>query len=430
MLAFNEGVPRSGKSYDAVLTHILPALKKGRKVFARLNGLKHDLIAAHLGLRVEDVEALLIHVPESDMPRIQQIAEPNSLVIIDECHDFYPAGFKALPKDVEKFFAEHGHYGMDILLISQWYKRLHTALRARVERKTVFQKLTAVGMKGKYLATFFHSVAPDKFEKVGKKTKTYDPAIFPLYNGYVPGTENTEVYEEGGMNVWASVTPWLIIAAVLFIGGGWAYSRYFVAKPKPAAEAPKAAAVTQGKPAVAATGVPIAGKAVAAVVKPRRPDMPAEASYVWGLSDQAKPRLAAVVDLGDGKFDGVVEWRADQSRVVDRLTVTQVRALGVAVERKPYGIKLTWGVGKDQQTMIVTSWPVDDANRYSQQQIADIRSEGPKLTSSMGGDSPTASVSDAGGGRAWTPGVGASSYQPPGAKSWNSDPWGGGKKAN
>ncbi|MEB2027395.1 zonular occludens toxin domain-containing protein, partial [Xanthomonas campestris pv. campestris] len=27
MLVFNEGVPRAGKSYDAVKNHILPALK-------------------------------------------------------------------------------------------------------------------------------------------------------------------------------------------------------------------------------------------------------------------------------------------------------------------------------------------------------------------------------------------------------------------
>ncbi|RWA38908.1 hypothetical protein C5H14_11335 [Xylella fastidiosa] len=40
MLVFNEGVPRSGKSYDAVKHHILPALREGRRVYARLNGLR------------------------------------------------------------------------------------------------------------------------------------------------------------------------------------------------------------------------------------------------------------------------------------------------------------------------------------------------------------------------------------------------------
>lgn len=429
MLVFNEGVPRSGKSYDAVETHILPALLKGRKVFARLNGLKHDLIAEYLGLRLQDVEALLVHVPSEDVPRIHEIAEPNSLVIIDECHDFYPQNFKALPQHVEKFFAEHGHYGMDILFMSQFYKRLHNALRARVERKTTFQKLTAVGMKGKYLATYYHTVAPDKFEKTGKKTKAYDPAIFPLYAGFAPGTENTEVYEEGGMNVWASVAPWLILAVVLLLGGGFVYAHFFTAKPKAAPQA-KTATAPQAKTPMAATGLPVPAKAASAQSKPKRPEMPPEAAYVWGLSDQGKPRLAALVDLGGDQFAGVIEWRADQSRVIDRLTVEQVRALGVAVIKTGFGVKLVWGVGKDQQTMIVTSWPIDDPNRYSQQQTADIRDASPRLPGAAEAISQADLETAPGAGRAWSPGVGAPAYQPPGSMPWNSDPFGAGKGAH
>jgi zona occludens toxin len=95
MLVFNEGVPRSGKSYDAVRSHILQALKKGRKVFARLNGLKHEAIAQYLQMRLADVQALLIHVPSEDVPRLHEMVEPGCLVVIDECHDFYVASAKA-----------------------------------------------------------------------------------------------------------------------------------------------------------------------------------------------------------------------------------------------------------------------------------------------------------------------------------------------
>lgn len=425
MLVFNEGLPGGGKTYDAVKEHVLPALKKGRKVFARINGLKHDLIAEHLELPVDEVRRLLVHVPNEDVLRLHEIAENDSLVLVDECHDFYVASIKPLAPQVEKFFAEHRHAGMDIVLISQWYKRLHAAVRARVERKTIFQKLTAVGMKGKYLATFYHTVAPDKFEKVGKKTKSYDPAIFPLYDGVKPGTENTEVYEEGSMTVWSSVAPWFVLAAVLLIGGGWSYAHFFTGK----VGAPKAAMPTSAKPAgVAATGVPLPAKvpAVPAPSKPKRPEMPPEAGYIWSLSDQAKPRLAAVVDMGNGEFQGVVEWRADQSRVLDRLTVEQIKALGVMVERRGYGLRLSWGLGKDEQVMVVTAWPVDEPNRYSQQQISDIRDAGPAVHGALDGSS-IASSPDGGTGRAWASGVGAPAYQPPGSMPWNSDPFGGGK---
>lgn len=424
MLVFNEGVPRSGKSYDAVKNHILPALKKGRKVLARLNGLKHELIAKYLGMRLEDVEALLIHVPNEDVPRLHEMIEPGCLVVIDECHDFYVASVKALPTHVEKFFAEHGHYGMDIVLMSQFWKRLHVAVRARVERKTVFQKLTAVGMKGKYLATFYHTVSPDKFEKVGKKTEAYDPAIFPLYDGYVPGVENTEVYEEGGVTVWRSVIPLFIVAGLLLAGGGWAFMHFFGSK----AGVSKAQAVAPPKAVIGvpSTGVALPVKPTTPPVppKPKRPDMPPEAAYIWSLSDQAKPRLVAMMDTDGGDFRAVVEWRADQSRVLERLTTEQIKALGVMVDRRGYGLRLSWGLGKDQQVMVVTAWPVDEPNRYSQQQISEIRDGGPQLSGAVQGSAP---AGDAPGQKGWVSGVGTQAYQPPGSMPWNSDPFGAGK---
>ncbi|MGN5707303.1 zonular occludens toxin domain-containing protein, partial [Xanthomonas citri pv. mangiferaeindicae] len=70
MLVFNEGVPRAGKSYDAVKNHILPALKKGRRVFARLNGLRFDRIAKHLGIAESDVQSLLVLVDTKDVTKL------------------------------------------------------------------------------------------------------------------------------------------------------------------------------------------------------------------------------------------------------------------------------------------------------------------------------------------------------------------------
>lgn len=419
MIIFSEGNPGSGKSFDALVTHIFPALRKGRKVYARLNGLRHDLIAEYLQLPADDVQRLLVLVSEQEIPTLYTSVDKDSLVIVDEAHKYWPQAFKPLHTAVEDFFAEHRHAGLDILLISQSFKRLHTALRVRVERKTVFQKLTAVGMKNKFLATFYHSTAPDKFEKVGKATKAYDPAIFPLYDGVKPGTENTEVYEEGGMTVWRTVLPWFIVAAVLLTIGGFAYAHFFVAKPKDAPAQPKAAISVPkaAQPSIAGATPAATGVAAPKVEKPKRPDMPPEAAYIWTLSDQAKPRLAGVMDRDGGEFSAIVEWRADQQRVVDRLTVDQIRALGVTVDRRAYGLRLTWGVGKDRQTIVVTAWPLDEQYRYSQQQIQDIREGGPVVSTALGAQAaPQGSAVQSGGqGKSahYAPWVGAQAYTPP-----------------
>lgn len=423
VLTFNEGVPRAGKSYDAVLTHILPALKKGRKVFARLDGLNHDAIAEYLKIPQDDVRTLLVLVDPDDVPNLPKLVESDSLVVIDECHKYYVQSMRALPSGVEDFFAEHGHHGMDILLISQWYKRLHTALRARVERKTVFQKLTAVGMKNSYLATYWHTTGPDKFEQVGKKRNKYDPAIFPLYHGFTPESDNTEVYEAGGMSVWSTVLPWFIVSVALLGIGGVAYGRYFFHH-----DAPKTKPKPVDKTAFASTGVPSAIPARPITGKPADPKkkareaMPDEVAYVWGLQDKGRARLAGYIAAPDGQFFGVVEWRADKSRIEDSLTVAQLRSLGVTVERKRYGLLLSWGEGKQRQTIVATMWPLDEPNRYSRQDMQDIRERSPVVAQSMPSGVPSTDASQV-ASASFENRQTAKPYVPPQYQAWNSDPF-------
>lgn len=433
MLTFNEGVPRAGKSYDAVAFHILPALKKGRKVFARLDGLDHDAIAKHLKMDAEDVRSLLVQVTVEQVPELPKLVEPDCLVVIDECHKFYVQSMRPLPPGVEDFFAEHGHAGMDILLISQWYKRLHTALRARVERKNVFQKLSAVGMDKSYLVTYWHTTGPDKFEQVGKSRKKYDPAIYPLYHGFLPETGNTEVYSEGSITVWKTVLPWFALAGLMLVVGGFFYVKFFSSgggATKPVVAPVRAASSAAVSPSSRPMPSPVQVGRPVEPAKPKRPEMPPEAAYVWGLQDQGRARLAGTAVMPDGQFSGVVEWRADQSRVIDSLTVAQLRALGVTVDRTGYGLRLTWGKGKELQTIVVTSWPIDEPNRYSQQQIADIRDNGPVIAQAMPGSVPIVGAGGMGGGAGslnHKDRPTAAAYTPPEYHEWKADAFGGSK---
>lgn len=58
MLIFHEGLPGSGKSFEACVKHIVPALQKGRKVFAYIEGLNHEKFSEVFELpqgRVKDI---------------------------------------------------------------------------------------------------------------------------------------------------------------------------------------------------------------------------------------------------------------------------------------------------------------------------------------------------------------------------------------
>lgn len=380
MLVFNEGVPRSGKSYDAVKNHILPALVARRMVYARLNGLDHAKIAEHLKMDEAEVRRLLVHVPTGNVVEFFQAVRPlaleaegfgawtipehlkNALFVIDEVHEFYVTGRQALPEPVEQFFALHGQNGMDGVIMTQAYKRLHAVIRARIERKNQFQKLTAVGLKSRYRVRHFTTIAPDRYEAVGGQTLKYEKAIFPLYAGYAQGATNVEVYDGGGRTVWAKLARPLLIAAVVLAFAIPMIGRFVHGDVK-LTKAP--ATPAHMTPPAKASSAPAAPDKAAAVKSAAAPTshhgsydtngMPAEVAYVFEISQQARPRVAAVLESSWRGTVGVIEWREDQGHVVDRMSFEDLRSMGVKVEVKPYGVRIEW----EKQVIVATRWPVD-----------------------------------------------------------------------
>lgn len=371
MLVFNEGVPRAGKSYDAVKHHILPALKRGRRVYARLNGLKHEAIADYLKVPRERVQELLHVVDTKDVVTTFQcyrdeesgqwkIPEQfkDALIVIDEVHEFYVQERKPLPPEVENFFALLGQNGGDGVILTQWLNRVHSAIKARIEKKNSFQKLSAVGMEGKYLVTYYQTVAAGKFEKIGSATKNYDKAIFPLYDGYAPGSDNTEVYKEGGVSIWGALAFKGTIAGVAGIAAVVVLMVFFsgnmglVKEDESAkAEAPTEVYDLNGNH-VATDGLPMGqGSPAVQEVDPYEGLSPGQ-RYVAALADKGRIRLALRASIGDREW-AVIEWVDASGNTVESLNLTQLQELGMTVTGKAFGFELVAG----DHAIIATAWP-------------------------------------------------------------------------
>lgn len=381
MLILNEGPPRAGKSYDAVRTHILPALKAGRRVYARLNGLDHEKIAEYLQLPTERVRELLTVVPQKDVvrlltcfgddpPRFQ--VEPSSLVVVDEVHDFYVSGRQALPAEQEAFFAKHGHIGLDVVIMTQSLGRLHSSIRQRIERKCVFTKLNAVGKSDSY-AVRFYSVGDQmgKFIKISAESHAYDPAIFPLYHGFQPGVENTQAYSAGAKNVWDVVRKPAIAMAIVtvlgivsigafFTGGGVVSDEAQTIGSK--AEEPKVYVAAPDVPAATAPVVPsIAAREAQAEPEPEKV-REAGIAHVLEMNKSARPRYGGSIGAVH-----VLEWRTPQGQTVERLTSAEMQALGWSVERTGYGAKAQG----DGVTIVFTAWPILEQAHTVTQRMAE-----------------------------------------------------------
>ncbi len=413
MLVFNEGVPRAGKSYDAVKNHILPTLKKGRRVFARLNGLNHERIAEYLKMPVDEVYALLTLVDTKDVAAIFACTrDPDSgqwcipdaykdaLVVIDEVHEFYVAQRNALPEAVENFFALIGQNGGDVLIMTQWINRVHLAVRARIERKNVFQKLTAVGLKNRYRVTYYHTTSPGKFEHVGDKTLKYEPEIYPLYHGYAVGADNTEVYEEGGTNIWKQLAWKIAIAVVGVAFGVWAFAGYFIRGAK-GEGAPASVATPAGAKAVPGQGVTKPVTTTAVPAKEAAPDkfagMTVEQRYVAAMTNANRIRLAMRGQFGD-RVIGMVEWVDSSGNTVDQLTLDALISMDYRVKVFSYGARLT----ADEFEAVATPWPREAPRREAEPTLYRLDRDGAatgtaSVTSGAGGGAGAVQSANSGG---------------------------------
>ncbi|WP_052713083.1 zonular occludens toxin family protein [Pseudoalteromonas rubra] len=230
MIIFHEGLPGSGKSYEATVAHILPALKSGRRVYARLNGFNFAMCAQLIDKSEQEVRDLYIEISEDDVQKIPEIVTNDSLVIIDEMQNFFRSGRQKLTDEMTQFIAEHRHRGIDIIGMGQALADVHTTWRRRIERKITFLKLSMVGLDNKYKWEMYQgSINGEKgdivFHKIKSGSGKYDEKYFGLYASHQAETDNTDVYSDDRVNIFKSpafriylpVFVCVVIAAIWYL---------------------------------------------------------------------------------------------------------------------------------------------------------------------------------------------------------------------
>ncbi|WP_421199155.1 zonular occludens toxin family protein [Aeromonas enteropelogenes] len=230
MLIFHEGLPGSGKSYEALVSHIIPRLKDGRTVDAYIEGLNYEKIAELAEITLEECQEQLKQITREQVPTIHEHLRDKSLVIIDESQNFWPSGRQKLPDPIIQLITEHRHRGLDIVLMGQNLNDVHSMWRNRIDKKFVFKKLDAIGQAKRYSWTAYSgSLRADgqrsriEFEKLTGGIRQYDPKYFGSYASTTSEDNEMGVYEDARTNIFKSAKfkYGLPIAALLFIGGLW-----------------------------------------------------------------------------------------------------------------------------------------------------------------------------------------------------------------
>lgn len=331
MLIVHEGIPGSGKTFEAVSKHLVVGLKKKRHCFCRIDELNFAQLAQLAEITEEECRSLLVQLTVEQAMVIQTVEMPiGSLVLLDEVQNYFPDDRKKLPDDVVKFVAEHRHKGLDIILMCQDLRDVHKIWRRRVDTKIVFTKLDMLGGKG-YRWKLYKAIAPEKFKEVSAGEEKYAKEIFGSYKSFEAGAEAAQKYDDKRRTIWASKFFRYGLPMALLVGG---YAIYWLIHAftggglaKSLGGAPTAAGSGKTPAAVSAPAAPVGA---AAPVAAPAPEKKYQKDFISDLSERYRLRVSALM-RSKGKLTAVFEWYDDALHVRERMNMLTVAKMGYLV---------------------------------------------------------------------------------------------------
>lgn len=344
MLIFHEGLPGSGKSYEALISHIIPSIKKGRKVYARINGLNYEKVAVLTDKTEDEVKELLIHIPEEHVSTIDEHVSNDSMVIIDELQNFFPTGRGKLTDGITQFVTEHRHRGLDIVCMGQSIADVHNLWRRRCQRKIQFLKMDMVGAAGRYKWTAFQGSLNGKgditFTKIKSGTRKYEKQYFGSYASHQANTENTDNLEDDRLNIFKTKTFTTIIPIfVCVVAFAIYYLTTFFSGETQIAKQPIDAT---GQEQALNSGVNNQ-RVVSPSGEPAPEQIPNEHGFDFlkDLNHTYESKITYLDERRGVVWDFIVVWYDKTGKVIDRLIYSDFRAMGYKVTFQGYGVQVS-----------------------------------------------------------------------------------------
>lgn len=189
------GKPGGGKSYEAVKNHVIPALKDGRMVVTNLPLQVEHFVAVY----GEQVRQLIVLVDYNyhdygsakpfsvigDWLKHQDWKNEKGqgvLFVIDEAHLSLPngKGSNEFTKVLE-FLSMHRHYGFDVLLITQNFKKVHRDIRDMVQLVYRCIKKSMFGQDDLYIIKVHEGCTS---QVVNTDERAYESYVFKFYKSH------------------------------------------------------------------------------------------------------------------------------------------------------------------------------------------------------------------------------------------------------
>ena len=187
------GRPGAGKSYECVTKHIIPALNDKRKIITNIP-LNLEWFINVYGPEVRELIVLVdgdyhnygSRRPFSSAPDFLKYDtwrnEKNQGVyfFIDECHLAMPAG--GTDKELKEYLSMHRHYGHDIMLLTQNFRKVDRDVKDMVNTCYFCTKLSMLAKDNQYVCKVADGV--NQRSVVNQFVRDYEPKYFGAYQSH------------------------------------------------------------------------------------------------------------------------------------------------------------------------------------------------------------------------------------------------------
>ena len=231
------GRPRSGKSYEAVLFHIIPSAQylspenKGRLVVTNIPINKEAVSKFYNQETADNIIVVQANFTSYGMQRPFSVPEDftkydwkneknqGPLFVVDEAHLCMGNTAKI---EVLEYLSMHGHYGHDIILLTQSHSKLHRDVKQMVEVCWRCIKKSVFGDDTHYIKKTYHGVPQRNEGFVHEEEREYLKQYFQFYQSHTQSSSS--VTEATSKDIKANLFPYkklsigLILVGILLSG--------------------------------------------------------------------------------------------------------------------------------------------------------------------------------------------------------------------
>lgn len=363
MFVFHEGLPGSGKSYEAIKEHYIAALEKGTHIYTNINGVQEGCVIAAALIDKPFMEVLpLIHfLTDDDVRNLHTLQDKHDiLVIVDEIQDYWPSDMRNVPLELKSYVAKHEHYHHTIIGMGQNLSDVNKVWRNRCARKITFMKLEMVGMPNKYKWTAYQGVlngitSEVEFTKLDSDTEEYESKYFGIYKSTEGEKDKARThYADDRTNVLKDKKI-LIGLPLFFLAVCYAVYHLVGFFTEPSFTSPPKAQTLKSSSSNTAEQAYMERQKKNQVQAEVQEKLPID--YLDGIAQKHRLRLSAATYTVDGDIlHGYIEAYDSTDHLKERFWLKEIRALGWKIEQKLYGLDIV----KLKVTHVVRPFPLHD----------------------------------------------------------------------